>query len=104
MYVRSSLVPIFQPRADLVERRGLGQDDTQPQPIDWGQMIQGFFTQQIGPLPMWAWAGGAFIVWNWLFTPGGSEYREKSRKLREEHTRIKRRSKRVKSGLKAAVR
>ena len=98
--------PILQPR-DLFECRGLGQDE-QPVPsgTDWGAMLQGFFTQQFGPLPLWAWTGGALLLWSWLFTPGGSEYREKSRRLREEHTgigRIRRRGKRVSSGLKAAI-
>ena len=102
----------------LVPRYGMGDDTTgavATNPLDvlsnmtlgsiTGQ-VPGFLTQQVGPLPMWAWAGAAFLVSYWLFFPSGSEYRRKKRELKAEHTgvaRIRRRGRRARSGLKQVV-
>lgn len=99
----------------IVPRYGMGDNAAVSNPLDVlsgmtledvTSQVPGFLTQQVGPLPMWAWAGAAFLVSYWLFFPSGSEYREKRRKLRSEYSgieKIRRRGKRAKSGLKQVV-
>jgi hypothetical protein len=57
-------------------------------------------------LPVWAVAGGAVLVLWWLTWPSGSEYRAKRKALRSQYSgiaKIRKRKRRVASGLRTAV-
>ena len=97
----------LQPAGLGVYRRGMGDtfDFSALSAIDTST-ITGFLTQQVGPLPMWAWAGGAVMALWWLTWPSGSDYRKRRRALRAEYSgvgKIRRRAGRVSKGVSVAT-
>lgn len=94
----------LQPAGLGAYRRGIG-DTIDLSAIDMSTLT-GFLTQQVGPLPMWAWAGGATLLLWWLTWPSGSDYRKRRRALRAEYSgvgKIRRRGSRVSQGVKVAT-
>ncbi len=93
----------------MIVPRGMG-DDTAVNPLDLSvnelaSYVPGFLSQPMGPLPTWAWFGGAILMAWWFLFPHGSEYRKRKHALASDYTgvgRIRKRRKKVSGGLRQA--